>query len=1006
MAKMKFSKTVKKTSVGILSGLATGFLIYLISLQSSLGGKYIEQIERVFYDLTFKYQYSYGSFISTEEKKIENDSTLEQRIQIVDIDERALSKLGSYNTWPRTNHATAIDYLTRGGAASVTFDILFKTADFGESNAKIALDVMKNVKPSENWEAYYPAIRSSYNYDSVLVQSVQDAGNVVVCALLSERKNYDHKTQWEPLSTTEWQNKIGISGTLNPDKIPLSAVKTWDLLDDVFPDLAQATTHLGLVNVVSDDDGVHRKEPLFHAFPNPEVDTGATPRYYPVISIQTASLLFGIKPNDIIIKPGEYVDLGQPLGISKDSLGQMKTTYPNLTWIMVREVIRKKAEILALGPGNNQPKKIEICHPVVVDRNSDGSISADINDAQTLDNTKLSAILNTPKLDSLWSEVKHTHKVQALNAEVALADDSTGAPKIIGMVSNDTITMTNYGLEALRSGKAKIDALARGKRLYLSSSLDIKYDSKRKRLSSSFIILMPSVLSDLLKQDLAKLEAMPSGTLQRFGHRIQIPVDNELRMQVNYTGNYDTKRNQRPFTQLSYYDVVKHRIDAASFQGKVFVLGSTSPALFDLLSAPHESQYPGVMIHATILENILNENFLRILDNHTQLWVILALALLCALLASLVPPLVGIIFIVLIICGYFLAGLSYFSDGYYIGMARQLLTVVLCFIELVVIRYVFENREKRFLDKTFKQYISPELIDMMVESEQKPSLGGKEIYATAFFTDIAGFSSFSEAIGSPERLVELLNEYLGDMTNILTSNRGTLDKYIGDAIVAIFGAPVEIPDHSLRACEVALKMQQRLKDLRVKWKSEGDKWPLLVQKMHMRIGINTGNMVVGNMGSAMRMNYTMMGDTVNLAARLESASKQYGVYIQVADETLKLIEPRTILSRSMDLVVVMGKTEPVLCHELLALKEDITPELEQLVSLWEQARAAYIATQWDRAIALFEQCLAFEPHHPDRDPGSKITPSHVYLKRCQAFKENPPVKAGETWNGVYVATSK
>ena len=241
---------------------------------------------------------------------------------------------------------------------------------------------------------------------------------------------------------------------------------------------------------------------------------------------------------------------------------------------------------------------------------------------------------------------------------------------------------------------------------------------------------------------------------------------------------------------------------------------------------------------------------------------------------------------------------------------------------------------------------------------------------------------------------------------ILVKDRGTLDKYIGDAIVAIFGAPLPIDDHAQRACLVALKMQNHLRDLRHKWHEEGDKWPKLVQKMHMRIGINTGNMVVGNMGSAMRMNYTMMGDTVNLAARLESASKQYGVYIQVADVTLQNLQEGSILSRPLDLVVVMGKTEPVLCHELLALREDVTPDLVELVRLWNEARTAYIAMNWDKAIELFEQCLPLEPFHPDKDPGSKTSPSHVFIKRCQAYREQPPVPAGETWNGVYVATSK
>ena len=188
-----------------------------------------------------------------------------------------------------------------------------------------------------------------------------------------------------------------------------------------------------------------------------------------------------------------------------------------------------------------------------------------------------------------------------------------------------------------------------------------------------------------------------------------------------------------------------------------------------------------------------------------------------------------------------------------------------------------EGKDKAYLKASFGNYVSPELIDQMFESGEAPSLGGEEGYNTAFFSDIASFSSFSEKLEATE-LVELLNEYLEAMTNILLENGGTLDKYIGDAIVAFYGAPMEVDDHELLACRTAIKMQKRLEELRGIWQEEGERWPEIVHHMQNRIGINTGPMVTGNMGSDSRMNYTMMGDTVNLAARLESSAKQYGIY--------------------------------------------------------------------------------------------------------------------------------
>lgn len=1011
---MKISKALQKTAIGLLAGAGTGLGIFLFSQIDGFSAKYLEQLERVFYDLTFKFNYVYtlDNLIDQSDKTVQADSTIEPRIQVIDIDERALAKLGSYNTWPRKHHASVVDYLSRGGASSITFDILFKNADFGAQDTKDALEVLKQVKPEENWEQFSPAIRSAYNHDSLLVRSVKEAGNVVICATMAPRKNYEHKSQWEPLSTAEWQAKIGTKGTLDSSQIPQGASTVWDLLDNVFPELANATPYLGLVNVIPDDDGVHRKEPLFHGFPNPELAPNTPTRYYSLITIQTVALLFGLEPTDIKIAPGEFVDLGQPLGVYRDTLNTLRSTYPNLTWPMLRALHKNRSHILALESGTQAGKSLEITHQVIVDRDRFNDVTAEINDAQTLTAPMVRAILYTPSFDSLY-QLAHSQIVK-LNDTVTLDFDPEAKQiKILDLVEEEEANLTDYGVTVLREGASEIAALKPEKRLYLSSNLDVRWDPSQEKLVSSFIILSPGVLHDFLYADLEKLEALLPGTTVRFGPRVKIPVDEELHMQVNYIGQYDTKRNKRAFKQISYYELVSKRVDPGSFQGKVFILGSTAPALFDLVSAPHEAEYPGVLIHATILENVLNGNFLEILKDHNQLWVILGLALFCAILSNMLPPAVGFFVLLLVSIAYFLIGLEYFEKGVYIGNARQILTIFLSYIVIIIYRFVIENREKRFLDRTFKQYVSPELIEEMKASEEPPVLGGQEIVGTAYFTDIAGFSSFTEAIGSPEKLVELLNEYLGAMTNILTSNRGTLDKYIGDAIVAIFGAPVKTPDHALRACTVGLLMQTHLLQLRQKWISEGNKWPKLVHKMHMRIGINTGKMVVGNMGSEMRKNYTMMGDTVNLAARLESAAKQYGVYVQVADETLQAAGPENFISRPIDRVVVMGKTEPVLCHELLGLQKDALPELSELVLQWEKAQQAYIDMRWTDAIKLFEQCLPLEPHHPDKDPGSKNTPSDVYIKRCKVFqevglkdKEGNPWPAGKPWDGVYVATSK
>jgi adenylate cyclase len=313
-----------------------------------------------------------------------------------------------------------------------------------------------------------------------------------------------------------------------------------------------------------------------------------------------------------------------------------------------------------------------------------------------------------------------------------------------------------------------------------------------------------------------------------------------------------------------------------------------------------------------------------------------------------------------------------------------------------------------------------------------PTLGGEARSITAFFTDIQSFSTFSEKL-TAQQLVELINEYLSAMTDILIGEGGTLDKYEGDAISAFFGAPLTFPDHPLRACRVALAMQDRLLELRGKWAREqvaadapdpntkkispdqwrpGDKWPRIVHEMKVRIGINTGEIVVGNMGSAMRMNYTMMGDPVNLAARLEAAGKQYGVYVLVSEDTLEQeITTETgqeqkvmdlVETRFIDRIIVVGKSEPIRVYELCALKGELSEKETILLKIFAEAMELYLRMEWDAAIARFKEAQQLE-----RIPDGITTPSEVYIFRCTAFKEKPPVTTpGQQWDGVYRLSKK
>ena len=284
----------------------------------------------------------------------------------------------------------------------------------------------------------------------------------------------------------------------------------------------------------------------------------------------------------------------------------------------------------------------------------------------------------------------------------------------------------------------------------------------------------------------------------------------------------------------------------------------------------------------------------------------------------------------------------------------------------------------------------------MYEEKQAPKLGGVEGYHTAFFSDIQNFSTFSEVL-EPEKMVALMNEYLTIMSKVILENEGTLDKYIGDAIVAFYGAPVHVEDHEKKSCKTALEMQKALGDLRKKWESEAD-WPDIVYSMQHRIGLNSGKMVTGNMGSEMRMNYTMMGDTVNLAARLESSAKQYGVYNFVGENIYETAKDKYMF-RFLDFVRVKGKNVPVKVYELVSAKETADNNMVNLIKTFEDGLDQYYQQDWDKALALFKKAEDMEDHFTSRN----TTPSSIYIDRCMMFKNNPP---GQDWDGVWTMTSK
>ncbi len=463
---------------------------------------------------------------------------------------------------------------------------------------------------------------------------------------------------------------------------------------------------------------------------------------------------------------------------------------------------------------------------------------------------------------------------------------------------------------------------------------------------------------------------------------IDIPTDESGRILINYLGPAKT------FPHYSISDVMKGRLSPDVFRDKIVLVGATATGIYDIRVTPYSNVYPGVEIHANVIDNILHQNFLQH-SALSKLLDIISIIFFGLLMGLIIPRLKAVqgIFVSFIIVASFVAvnALIFSNLNVWLNVIYPTLTMMTIYLGITVYRYITEEREKKKIRGAFQYYLTASVINEMLKDPTKLKLGGDKKDLTVLFSDIRGFTTISEKL-SPEDLVHLLNEYLTEMTNVVFKYDGLLDKYMGDAIMAVFGAPLDQPDHAARACRTAIDMMEELKKLQKKWEDEGR--PVL----DIGVGVNSGDMVVGNMGSEMRFDYTVMGDSVNLGSRLEGINKEYGTNIVISEFTYAAVQD-VFFCRELDSVRVKGKKLPVKIYELLAEKKD-AEKWEKAVSIFEEGLSKYKQGLWDEAIVFFRKCLEAKP-----DDG----PAKLYIERCEALKKNPPEGP---WDGVFTMTKK
>jgi len=464
---------------------------------------------------------------------------------------------------------------------------------------------------------------------------------------------------------------------------------------------------------------------------------------------------------------------------------------------------------------------------------------------------------------------------------------------------------------------------------------------------------------------------------------LRIPVDHQVAALVPFRGK------QGSFKYISAVDVIHGKVDPGELKGKIVLVGTTAPGLFDLRSTPVASVYPGVEIHANLIAGILDQSINQkppfVLGAEVLLLLLTGVAM--ALVLPLLTPSKQLVTTVVVLLAAVTLNIVFFHYGNLVlPLASGLVMILVLFTLSMAYGFFVEARGKRQITGLFGQYVPPELVDEMAKNPDNFSMEGESREMTVLFSDVRGFTTISEGL-EPKELSTLMNEFLTPLTEVIYSRRGTIDKYMGDAIMAFWGAPLADAEHAKNGILAGLEMHRKLAELQPQFRSRN--WP----EIRIGVGLNSGRMSVGNMGSRIRLAYTVMGDAVNLASRLEGITKEYGAAIIVGEST-RALTAHDFVFRELDRVRVKGKLEPVAIYEPLGLAGQVEKPVLDELKLFNQAIKLYRSQEWDMAELQLINLLKVSPE-------AKLY--KLYVERIGFFRGTPP---GRDWDGAFTFEHK
>ncbi len=557
-----------------------------------------------------------------------------------------------------------------------------------------------------------------------------------------------------------------------------------------------------------------------------------------------------------------------------------------------------------------------------------------------------------------------------------------GSPKIIGF---------DIGFYDSTSSDQILSNSFIGKKVVLASQVN---SFKSEGVAESFLTPQPILLQNTTT-GYVNILTHPDGvtrtvnfnlspTINHFDYEIFEQSFNQPRIPLSaYYINFPSV----PYTFhiLSASDVITGKIEPSTFKNKIVLIGATSASLKDHYFVPTSNgvAMPGVEVHASIIQTLLNQNNLIHQSNITLYLTIISFVILVGVFVFFLRPILTLVLLLGLIVLYEFIAILFFDYNILLNLIYPPLTIMFSYPLFYAVSYSIEQRERKKIERAFGKYLSPTVVSHLLENKDRVQLGGEERELTIFFSDIRGFTALSEKL-TPAELISTLNQYFSAMSSIIVKNRGIVDKYIGDAIMAFWGAPKENKNHATDATTSALEMKRALRRIRIDLAKKGI-------EIDIGIGINTGQVVVGNIGSEERFDYTVIGDSVNLASRIEGLTKEYGVMIIITSHTKHHLTPEFV-TRELDLVAVKGKTEPVALFELFDLEENVESDTREFIQIYESALSLYRKGEFESAKIHFQESYARK-----HDKTSKLM-----IERCEKYIKNPP----ENWTGVYIANTK